>query len=65
MTQRERRRRDAVTLLIAVRERNVEVMWELEAERDRLLARGNLVTDLVGRRRGTKATRPGARSPDS
>jgi hypothetical protein len=64
MTQSERQRRKAVTLLIAVRERNDDVMRGLEAERDRLLTQGSLIPSPVWRRRGPKPTKPRAASPD-
>jgi hypothetical protein len=62
MTQSERQRRKAVTLLIAVRERNDAVIRGLEAERDWLLTQGRLIPSLVWRRRGPKPTKPRAAS---
>jgi hypothetical protein len=64
MTQSERQRRKAVTLLIAGRERNDDVMRGLEAERDRLLTQGGLIPSPVWRRRGPKPTTPRAAPPD-
>jgi len=40
MTRFEKQQRNAIAQLIGVRERNDDVMWDLEAERAVLLSRG-------------------------
>jgi hypothetical protein len=55
MTQQ---RRKAVTLLIAMRKRNDDVMRGLEAERDRLLTLASLIPSPLWRRRGPTPTKP-------
>jgi hypothetical protein len=63
MTRGERRRRTAVTRLIAVRKRNDDVMSGLEAERDRLLTKASLIPSPVWRRRGPTPIKPNPRLP--
>jgi len=62
MTRGERQHRTAVTLLIAVRKKNDDVMRGLEAERDRLLTQASLIPSPVWRRRGPPPTKPKAAS---
>ena len=50
MTPSERQRRKAVTLLIAAREMNDDVMRGLEVERDCLLTQGSLIPSPVWER---------------
>jgi hypothetical protein len=64
MTLSKRQRRNAVALLIAVGERNDDVMRGLEAERVCLLTLGSLIPSPVWRRRGPVPMQPGAASPD-
>jgi hypothetical protein len=52
MTRSERRRREAVALLIAVGERNDDVRGGLEAERDCLLTQGSLIASPAWRQPG-------------
>jgi hypothetical protein len=52
MNRSERQRREAITLLIAVRQRNDDVARGLETERQRLLTQGNLIASPRWRRCG-------------
>jgi hypothetical protein len=57
LTRTEGQRRQAMSRLIAVRERNNEVMSGLETERDRLVARGRPISSPVWREGAAKPTR--------
>jgi hypothetical protein len=63
MTPAEGAGRKVVSRLIALRERNDEVMRELEAQRDRLVAEGGLISSPLWRRLGPKPTRREPASP--
>jgi hypothetical protein len=57
MTRSERQWRKSVTLLIAERDRNDDVMRGLEAEGDRLLTRAGLIHSPLWRGRGPDAVK--------
>ena len=64
MTRATREQRDALTLLIATRERNDEAVRGMETDRARLVAHGGLITSPLWRRWSPASTDPGAAFPD-